>query len=59
MKLKIKIGDEVQIITGKDKGRKGVVLAIRKAKRKICVKDVCVQTLFFKKRRVTKKGGFY
>lgn len=58
MRLKIKVGDEVQVITGKNKGRKGIVLAIRKAKRKICVKDVFVQTLFSKKEGLQKKEGF-
>ncbi len=58
MKLKIKLGDEVKIITGKDKGRKGSVLEVNPIKRKIRVKDVHVQTLFDKKEGIKKREGF-
>ena len=58
MKLKIKVGNEVQIITGSDKGRKGSVLEIQPVKRKIRVKDVRVQTLFDKKEGIQKREGF-
>ena len=58
MKLKIKIGDEVQVITGSDKGRKGSVLDIQPIKQKIRVKDVRVQTIFDKKEGIQKREGF-
>ena len=58
MKLKIKVGDEVQVIAGKDKGRKGSVLEILPLKQKIRVKSVRVQTLFDKKEGIQKKEGF-
>ena len=58
MKLKIKVGDEVQVIAGSDKGRKGSVLDIQPIKQKIRVKDVHVQTLFDKKEGIQKREGF-
>ncbi len=58
MKLKIKIGDEVQVITGSDKGRKGAVLEVQPVKQKIRVKDVRVQTRFDKKEGQQKREGF-
>lgn len=58
MKLKIKVGDEVQVIAGNDKGRKGSVLEIQSSQRKIRVKDVRVQTLFDKEKGMQKREGF-
>jgi large subunit ribosomal protein L24 len=58
MKLKIKKGATVQVITGSDKGKKGSVLAIDAAKMKILVQGVKVQTHFDKKDGLLKKEGF-
>ena len=58
MKLKIKVGDEVQIITGSDKGKKGSVLEILPFKQKIRVKDVRVQTNYDKEKGIQKIEGF-
>ena len=58
MKLRINVGDEVQVIAGKDKGRKGVVLALDAVKRRIRVKEVRVQTHFDKKEGIRKQEGF-
>lgn len=49
MKLKIKKGDMVQVITGQDKGKKGSVLAVDAGKMKIKVQGVKVMTHFDKK----------
>ena len=57
MKLKIKVGDEVQVITGNDKGKKGSVLEILPLKQKIRVKEVRVQTHFDKEKGIQKKEG--
>lgn len=46
MKLKIKEGDTVQVISGADKGKKGAVLALDSKKLKIKVQGVKVQTHF-------------
>ena len=58
MKLKIKLGDEVKIIAGKEKGQKGSVLEVNPVKGKIRVKDVRMQTLFDKKEGIQKREGF-
>lgn len=57
-KAKIKTEDEVQVITGSSKGRKGTVLTVDLAKGKIRVKGVRVQTCFDKKEGIQKKEGF-
>ena len=59
MKLKIKVGDEVQVITGSDKGRKGMVLELLAKQRKIRVKEVRVQTHFDKEKGIQKKEAFF
>lgn len=58
MKLKIKVGDEVQVIAGGDKGKKGAVLELLPFKQKIRIKDVRVQTNFDKEKGIQKKEGF-
>ena len=51
MKLKIKRDDEVEVVSGSEKGKKGKVLDIRKKPLKIRVSGVFVQTHFDKKER--------
>ena len=51
MKLKIKKDDEVQVISGSQKGKKGRVLDIRYKPLKIKVSNVFVQSYFDKKER--------
>lgn len=58
LKLKIKKGDSVQVITGADKGKKGNVLEIDRATMKIKVEGVKVQTHYDKKDGLLKKEGF-
>ena len=58
MKLKIKVGDEVQVIAGGEKGKKGVVLDLISHQQKIKVKDVKIQTHFDKEKGIQKKEGF-
>lgn len=58
IKLKIKKGATVQVITGSDKGKKGTVLAVDSAAMKIQVQGVKVQTHFDKKEGLLKKEGF-
>ena len=59
MKLKIKKDDEVQVISGGHKGKKGKVLEIRLKPLKLRVAGVFVQTHFDKKERKSiKKEGF-
>ncbi|WP_413585085.1 KOW motif-containing protein [Bdellovibrio sp. HCB274] len=58
MKLKIKKGATVQVITGSDKGKKGTVLAVDASAMKISVQGVKVQTHYDKKDGLLKKEGF-
>lgn len=57
-KLKIKKGDQVQVISGSDKGKKGSVLAVSATALKIKVEGVKVQTHYDKKDGLLKKEGF-
>lgn len=58
MKLKIKNGATVEVISGADKGKKGTVMAIDPVKMKIRVQGVRVQTHFDKKEGKFTKEGF-
>ena len=57
MKLKIKKGATVQVITGADKGKKGEVLEVNPQSMKIRVQGVRVQTHYDKKDGLLKKEG--
>ena len=58
MKLKIKKGATVQVISGADKGKKGAVLAVHATAMKVQVQGVKVQTHYDKKDGLLKKEGF-
>ncbi len=58
MKLKIKKGDTVEVISGADKGKKGAVLAINSDKLKILVQGVKMQTHFERENGIQLKEGF-
>ena len=58
MKLKIKKGATVQVISGSDKGKSGKVLEIKTEPLKVKVQGVKVQTHFDKKEGLLKKEGF-
>ena len=58
MKLGIKAGDEVAVIAGSDKGKKGSVLEVQARKMKIRIKDICLQTCFDKEKGIYKREGF-
>lgn len=57
IKLKIRKGDTVQVISGADKGKKGEVVAVDPKALKIKVQGVRVQTHFDKKEGLLKKEG--
>lgn len=59
LKLKIKKGATVQVISGADKGKKGTVIAVDAAAMKIQVQGVKIQTHFDKKDGLLKKEGFF
>ncbi len=58
IKLKIKKGEQVQIIAGADKGKKGTVLEVSPKTMKLKVQGVRMQTHFDKKDGLLQKEGF-
>lgn len=58
MKLKIRKGDTVQVLTGGDKGKKGTVIEVKPSAMKIKIQGVKVQTHYDKKDGLLKKEGF-
>jgi large subunit ribosomal protein L24 len=56
-KFKIKTGDLVQVIAGKDKGRKGKVLKIYKAKDRVLVEGVNIVKKHVKPSTENPQGG--
>ena len=58
MKLKIKKGDQVKVLAGADKGKKGKVIEVSPSRMKIKVEGVKVMTHFDKKDGLKKLEGF-
>lgn len=58
MKLKIGKGDSVEVISGKERGRKGSVLSLDKNRLRIKVQGVCMQTHFSREDGIQTKEGF-
>ena len=58
MKLKIKKGDTVEVVSGAEKGKKGAVLAVDPQGLQIKVQGVKVMTHFDKKEGQKKLEGF-
>ena len=55
--MRIKKNDKVKIISGKDKGKEGVVLALLPKKDKIKIKGVAIVTRHVKARRQGETSG--
>ena len=58
LKLKIRKGDQVQVLTGSDKGKKGEVIAISATLMKVKVAGVRITTHFDKKDGMKKLEGY-
>jgi large subunit ribosomal protein L24 len=58
MKLQIRKGATVQVITGAEKGKKGTVLDVNALKMLVRVQGVRIQTHFDKKEGLLKKEGY-
>lgn len=56
-KLHVKTGDEVIIISGKDKGKKGKVLEVSPKEKKVIVEGLNIATKHVKPRRMGEQGG--
>jgi large subunit ribosomal protein L24 len=58
MKLKIKKGATVEVITGSEKGKRGEVLEVDSAKMRLRIQGVRVQTRHSKKDGLLKSEGY-
>lgn len=56
MKLKIKKGDTVKVLSGKDKGKTGKILSVDAKTGKVVVENVNVHTHFEKSRKAGQPG---
>ena len=56
LKLKIKKGDTVKVISGKDKGKTGKVLRVFPADRRVTIENINIHTKFQKSRRAGQPG---
>lgn len=56
-KVHVKTGDTVMVISGKDKGKKGKVLAVSPSERKVIVEKVNMVSKHVKPRRMGEQGG--
>ena len=56
-KIHIKLGDKVKVISGKDKGKEGKVLAVGAQKRTVIVEGINMVTKHTKARRAGETGG--
>ena len=59
MKLKIKKGDTVVVVSGAEKGKKGAVIAVDPTALQIKVQGIKVMTHFDKKEGQKKTEGFF
>ena len=55
--MKIRKGDKVKVITGKDKGKEGVVLSVFKATNKVLVEGINIVKKHVKPGTISKEGG--
>ncbi|MBO5955380.1 MAG: 50S ribosomal protein L24 [Clostridia bacterium] len=55
--MHVKTGDKVVVLSGKDKGKEGKVLAVNPDKRTVIVEGVSVATKHKKPRRMGEAGG--
>ena len=56
-KMKIKKGDKVEVLTGKDKGKRGEVLRVYPEKNKVVVEGVAIVKRHVKPNTANQQGG--
>lgn len=56
-KMKIKKGDKVEVLTGKDKGKRGEVLRVYPEKNKVVVEGVAIVKRHVKPNAANQQGG--
>ncbi len=57
MIARVKKNDTVQIMSGKDSGKQGSVMAVLPKKKKVMVKGIAIATHHYKPRRTGESGG--
>lgn len=57
IKMHVKTGDTVVVLSGKDKGKRGKVLSVDPQKRMVIVEGVSMATKHKKPRRMGEEGG--
>lgn len=57
VKIRIKKGDRVKVLTGKDKGKVGKVLEVMSAKQRVIVEGVGLAKKHFRRRSESEQGG--
>jgi len=55
--MKVKVGDKVKVLTGKDKGKEGTVLHTFKTKNRVIVEGVNIVKKHMKPSRTNETGG--
>ncbi len=55
--MKIRKGDEVLVIAGKDKGKKGKVMRVFSTEQALLIEKINYQTVFLRKSQENPKGG--
>lgn len=56
-KIHVKTGDEVMVVSGKDKGKRGKVLEVSVKEKKVIIEGLNLVTKHVKPRRMGAKGG--
>ena len=57
MVARIKKNDKVKILSGRDRGKEGVVLDVKPKKEKLLIKGIAIKTRHVKPRRAGEQGG--
>ena len=55
--MKIRVGDKVQVIAGKDKGKQGEVLQVLRKENRVIVEGVNIVTKHIKPSQIDPEGG--
>lgn len=55
--MKIKKGDEVMVVTGKDKGKKGRVMRVYPQENMLLIEKINYRTVYLRKSQENPKGG--
>lgn len=58
LKLKLKKGDQVEVITGKEKGKRGEILSVDRDSMRVLIKGLNIVTRFVKQSAAHPNGAF-